>query len=203
MTRDEELHIIRSVLDGDVNAFEKLVLENQKNVYNLALKMLGNPEDASDVSQETFLRAYRSLGSFQGDSRFSVWLYRMTSNVCIDLLRKRKRRAEVSMTVVNDEDEESELEIPDERFSPEQTLDRQERVRAVREGLQKLPEEYRRILTMREIGGLSYEELAEALDLELGTVKSKLFRARKKLCEVLLESGNFSPPDASKGRKEV
>ncbi len=203
MTRDEELHIIRRVLDGDVNAFEKLVLENQKNVYNLALKMLGNPEDASDVSQETFLRAYRSLGSFQGDSRFSVWLYRMTSNVCIDFLRKRKRRAEVSMTVVNDEDEESELEIPDERFSPEQTLDRQERVRAVREGLQKLPEEYRRILTMREIGGLSYEELAEALDLELGTVKSKLFRARKKLCEVLLESGNFSPPDASKGRKEV
>ena len=203
MTRDEELHIIRRVLDGDVNAFEKLVLENQKNVYNLALKMLGNSEDASDVSQEAFLRAYRSLGSFQGDSRFSVWLYRMTSNVCIDFLRKRKRRAEVSMTVVNDEDEESELEIPDERFSPEQTLDRQERVRAVREGLQKLPEEYRRILTMREIGGLSYEELAEALDLELGTVKSKLFRARKKLCEVLLESGNFSPPDASKGRKEV
>ena len=203
MTRDEELHIIRRVLDGDVNAFEKLVLEHQKNVYNLALKMLGNPEDASDVSQETFLRAFRSLGSFQGDSRFSVWLYRMTSNVCIDFLRKRKRRAEVSMTVVNDEDEKSELEIPDERFSPEQTLDRQERIRAVHEGLQKLPEEYRRILTMREIGGLSYEELAEALELELGTVKSKLFRARKKLCEVLLESGNFSPPDASKGRKEV
>ncbi len=203
MTREEELHIIRRVLDGDTNAFEGLVLEHQKNVYNLALKMLGNPEDAMDASQECFLRAFRSLSGFQGDSRFSVWLYRMTSNVCIDFLRKKKRRAEVSMTVVNDEDEESELEIPDERFSPEQALDRQERVRAVREGLQKLPEEYRRILTMREIGGLSYEELAEALDLELGTVKSKLFRARKKLCEVLLESGNFSPPDASKGRKEV
>ena len=203
MTREDELKIIRRVLDGDANAFEALVLEHQKNVYNLSLKMLGNPEDAMDASQETFLRAYRSLGSFQGDSRFSVWLYRMTSNVCIDLLRKRKRRAEVSMTVTNEDDEESELEIPDERFSPDAALDKAERVRAVREGLRKLPEEYRRILTLREIGGLSYEELADALELELGTVKSKLFRARKKLCSLLLESGNFSGADASKGRKEV
>ena len=203
MTKDEELNIVRRVLDGEVNAFERLVLENQKNVYNLALKMLGNPEDAMDASQETFLRAYRSLAGFHGESRFSVWLYRMTSNVCIDMMRRKKRRSEVSMTVTNEDDEESELEIPDERFSPEQTLDKAERVRAVREGLKQLPEEARRILTLREIGGLSYEELAQALDMELGTVKSKLFRARKKLCAILMESGNFSPDDASNNRKEV
>ena len=203
MTREEELHIIRRVLDGDTNAFEGLVLEHQKNVYNLALKMLGNPEDAMDASQECFLRAFRSLSGFQGDSRFSVWLYRMTSNVCIDFLRKKKRRAEIPLTVSDEDDEERELEIPDERFSPEAVFDKAERVRAVREGLKKLPEEYRRILTLREIGGLSYEELADALDMELGTVKSKLFRARKKLCEILTESGNFSPSDASNSRKEV
>ena len=203
MTKEEELRIIRRVLDGDANAFERLVLENQKNVYNLALKMLGDPEDASDSSQEAFLRAYRSLSSFHGESRFSVWLYRMTSNVCIDFLRRKKRRAEVSMTVVDDEDEEKELEIPDERFSPEAAFDKEERVRAVREGLMKLPEEYRKILTLRELGGLSYEELAEEMGLELGTVKSKLFRARKKLCGILIDSGNFSPPDASNTRKEV
>ena len=203
MTREEELHIIRRVLDGDANAFEVLVLEHQKNVYNLALKMLGNPEDAMDASQECFLRAFRSLAGFQGDSRYSVWLYRMTSNVCIDFLRKKKRRAEVPLAVSDEDDEERELEIPDERFSPEAAFDKAERVRAVREGLQKLPEEYRRILTLREIGGLSYEELADALELELGTVKSKLFRARKKLCEILTENGNFSPPDASNSRKEV
>ena len=191
------------MLDGDSNAFEKLLLDNQTNVYNLSLKMLGNPEDAMDASQEAFLRAFRSLDSFQGDSRFSVWLYRLTSNVCIDILRKKRRRTEVSLTVVNDEDEESELEIPDERFSPDAVLDKAERVRAVREGLQKLPEEYRRILTLREISGMSYEELADTLELELGTVKSKLFRARKKLCSILMESGNFSETDASKGRKEV
>ncbi len=203
MTREEEQIIIRRVLDGDSNAFEKLLLDNQTNVYNLSLKMLGNPEDAMDASQEAFLRAFRSLDSFQGDSRFSVWLYRLTSNVCIDILRKKRRRTEVSLTVVNDEDEESELEIPDERFSPDAVLDKAERVRAVREGLQKLPEEYRRILTLREISGMSYEELADTLELELGTVKSKLFRARKKLCSILMESGNFSEADASKGRKEV
>ena len=203
MTREEEQIIIRRVLDGDSNAFEKLLLDNQTNVYNLSLKMLGNPEDAMDASQEAFLRAFRSLDSFQGDSRFSVWLYRLTSNVCIDILRKKRRRTEVSLTVVNDEDEESELEIPDERFSPDAVLDKAERVRAVREGLQKLPEEYRRILTLREISGMSYEELADTLELELGTVKSKLFRARKKLCSILMESGNFSETDASKGRKEV
>ncbi|MBR4157778.1 MAG: sigma-70 family RNA polymerase sigma factor [Oscillospiraceae bacterium] len=203
MTREEEQIIIRRVLDGDSNAFEKLLLDNQTNVYNLSLKMLGNPEDAMDASQEAFLRAFRSLDSFQGDSRFSVWLYRLTSNVCIDILRKKRRRTEVSLTVVNDEDEESELEIPDERFSPDAVLDKAERVRAVREGLQKLPEEYRRILTLREISGMSYEELADTLELELGTVKSKLFRARKKLCSILMESGNFSETYASKGRKEV
>ena len=203
MTREEEQIIIRRVLDGDSNAFEKLLLDNQTNVYKLSLKMLGNPEDAMDASQEAFLRAFRSLDSFQGDSRFSVWLYRLTSNVCIDILRKKRRRTEVSLTVVNDEDEESELEIPDERFSPDAVLDKAERVRAVREGLQKLPEEYRRILTLREISGMSYEELADTLELELGTVKSKLFRARKKLCSILMESGNFSETYASKGRKEV
>ncbi len=203
MTREEELQIIRRVLDGNANAFEKLVLENQNNVYNLALKMLGDPDDAMDASQEAFLRAYRSLDSFHGESRFSVWLYRLTSNVCIDLLRKRKRGAEVSLTVRNEEDEESELEIPDERFSPETILDRSERIKAVRDGLSRLPEEYRNILTLREIGGMRYEELSEALGLELGTVKSKLFRARKKLCAILLECGNFSDSDASNSRKEV
>lgn len=203
MTKDEELQIIRRARSGDTRAFETLVLENQKNVYNLALKMLGSEEDAKDAAQEAFLRAYRSLDSFHGDSRFSVWLYRTASNVCIDFLRRKKRRAEISMTVSNEEDGDSELEIPDERFSPEAMLEKAERIRALREGLQKLPEEYRRILTLREIGGMSYEELAQVLELELGTVKSKLFRARKKLCSILLESGNFPQSDASQGQKEV
>ena len=203
MTREDELDIIRRVLDGDVNAFEQIVLTHQKNIYNLALKMVGNPDDAFDISQDAFLRAYNSLSSFHGDSKLSVWLYRLTSNICIDFLRKKKRRNEVQLSILEDDDEDRPLDIPDDRFSPDVELDRAEQRKAIHEGLAQLPENDRKILTLREISGLSYEEIAQALDLELGTVKSKLFRARKKLCNFLLDSGNFSSDSASKGRKEV
>jgi len=202
MTREEELDVIRRVLDGDVNAFEQIVLAHQKNIYNLALKMVGNPDDAFDISQDAFLRAYNSLSSFHGESKLSVWLYRLTSNLCIDFLRKKKRRNEVSLTVSDDEDEEI-LQIPDERFSPETEVERAEQKEAIRAGLEQLPDSDRQILVLRELNGLSYEEIAEVLQLELGTVKSKLFRARKKLCAFLIKSGNFSSDSPSKGRKEV
>lgn len=203
MTREEEQRVISRVLSGDSDAFELIVLAHQKNIYNLALKMVGNPDDAFDISQDAFLRAYNSLSSFHGDSKLSVWLYRLTSNICIDFLRKKKRRNEVQLSILEDDDEDRPLDIPDDRFSPDAELDRAEQRKAIHEGLAQLPENDRRILTLREIGGLSYEEIAQALELELGTVKSKLFRARKKLCSFLLESGNFSSDSASKGRKEV
>ena len=203
MTREDELDIIRRVLDGDVNAFEQIVLTHQKNIYNLALKMVGNPDDAFDITQDAFLRAYNSLASFHGDSKLSVWLYRLTSNICIDFLRKKKRRNEVSLTVQDDDEEDQLLQIPDERFSPESEVERTEQREAIRAGLMQLPENDRQILVLRELNGLSYEEIAETLELELGTVKSKLFRARKKLCSFLLKDGNFSPDSPSKGRKEV
>ena len=89
MTKDEEALIIREVLSGQVNRFEALVIAHQKGIYNLCLRMLGNEQDALDASQEAFFRAYRSLEGFRGDSKFSVWLYRLASNVCTDMLRKR------------------------------------------------------------------------------------------------------------------
>ena len=89
MTREQEAMAIRQVLDGDVNAFEPIVKEYEKNVYNLALKMTGNPEDAADIAQEAFIKAYNSLRSFRGDSKFSVWLYRIVSNLCLDFLRSK------------------------------------------------------------------------------------------------------------------
>lgn len=203
MTREEEQRVISRVLSGESDAFELIVLAHQKNIYNLALKMVGNPDDAFDISQDAFLRAYNSLSSFHGDSKLSVWLYRLTSNICIDFLRKKKRRNEVQLSILEDDDEDRPLDIPDDRFSPDAELDRAEQRKAIHEGLAQLPENDRKILTLREIGGLSYEEIAQALELELGTVKSKLFRARKKLCSFLLESGNFSSDSASKSRKEV
>ena len=116
MTREEELELVRKVQDGDSSSFEQLVLENQTRVYNLALRTVGNEDDAFDMSQEAFIKAYNSIGSFRGDSRFSVWLYRLTVNVCLDFLRSEGRKAHSSLTYI-DEEEEKELEISDERIS--------------------------------------------------------------------------------------
>lgn len=191
MTREEEAVVVRRVIDGDANAFEVLVSEYEKNVYNIALRMTGNPEDASDMTQEAFIKAYNSISNFRGDSKFSVWLYRIVSNVCLDFLRSRSRRPTVSLSVEDDEGEETELEVADESEAPETMLERSLTRDSVRRGLQTLPSDYRQILLLREIQGMSYEEIAETLSLEAGTVKSRIFRARKKLCAFLIEDGNI------------
>lgn len=197
MTREEEMLILQQVQKGDVNAFEHLVRAYEKNVYNLSLRMVKNPDDAADMTQEAFIKAYNSLPSFRGDSKFSVWLYRIVSNVCLDFLRSVSRHPTVSLSVENDEGEETELDIPDESQSPEELLERKLTRESVRRGLEALPEDYRQILLLREIQGLSYEEISTILSLELGTVKSRIFRARKKLCEFLLSDGNIPVPLAS------
>ena len=194
MTREQELAVIRRVQRGDANAFEYLVAAYEKNVYNLALRMTGNPEDAEDMAQEAFLKAYSSLDSFRGDSKFSVWLYRIVSNVCLDFLRKQKKRQSFSLSMEDDDGEEGELELPDLRRLPEDELEKKLTRDAVQRGLAQLPEDARQILLLREIQGLSYEEIASALGIDLGTVKSRIFRARKKLCAFLLADGNI--PDA-------
>ena len=185
---------MRRVLEGDVNAFEDLVTEHEKGVYAIAQRMTGNAEDAADMTQETFIKAYNSLSSFRGDSKFSVWLYRIATNVCLDFLRSRSRKPTVSLSVEDDDGEETQMDIADESQSPEQLLERGLTRDAVRRGLKSLSPEYRQILLLREIQGLSYEEIAEALVLEVGTVKSRIFRARKRLCAFLLADGNI--PDA-------
>ena len=194
MTREEEYAVIRRVCAGDTDAFEALVTAYQKQVYNLALRTVGNEEDAADMTQEAFLRAYRSLGSFRGESKFSVWLYRLTTNICIDFLRSRGRRPTVSLTAADEDEEPQELDVADDRFDPVQSLERAELRRAVQRGLASLPEDYRRILMLRELSGLSYAEIGQVLRLEEGTVKSRLFRARKKLCDFLRKDGNL--PDS-------
>ncbi|MBP3484822.1 MAG: sigma-70 family RNA polymerase sigma factor [Oscillospiraceae bacterium] len=196
MTKFFENEIIRSVLRGNVNDFEKLVTAYEKNVYSLALRMVGDPEDAADMTQETFIKAYRSLSSFRGDSKFSSWLYRIASNVCLDFLRSRSRHPQVSLSS-SDEDGRTAFELPDMSRNPEEQLMKKLSMEAVRRGLEQLPEQQRQILVLRELGGLSYAELAQTLGLEEGTVKSRIFRARKRLCALLLRDGNISGGAAS------
>lgn len=200
MTEVSEKKIIEKVLGGDANAFEELVLKYEKTVYNLALRMVGDRDDASDMTQEAFIKAYGSLSSFRGDSKFSVWIYRITTNVCLDFLRSKSRKQQVSLTV-SDDDEDAQLDIPDPSSDPEQQLMQKISMQSVEEGLKTLPDKQRQILVMRELGGMSYAEIGAALSLEEGTVKSRIFRARKRLCAFLLDSGNIPESIASKGMK--
>lgn len=200
MTREQEAEIIRRVQSGDTEAYEALVTEYQKNVYNLALRMTGNPEDAADMSQEAFIKAYSSLALFRGDSKFSVWLYRIVSNVCLDHLRRQSRRQTLSLSVEDDEGDEAQIDIPDLSQSPEELLERQLTREAVRRGLDSLPPAQRQILLLREIQGLSYEEISAALNIDEGTVKSRIFRARKKLCAFLVSDGTI-PGSVSSSRQ--
>ncbi len=194
MTREQESAAIRRVLDGDVNAFEELVSAYEKTVYNLALRITGNAQDAEDMAQEAFLKAYHSLPHFRGDSKFSVWLYRIVSNVCLDFLRKQNRRPATSLSREDADGEEVEMDVPDESQSPQLLLERKLTREALQRGLQALPQDQRQILLLREIQGLSYEEIGQVLDLEPGTVKSRIFRARKRLCAFLVADGNI--PDS-------
>lgn len=192
LTHEEEMQIIAKVLDGDTNAFEALVNDQKKIVFNLALRMVGNEEDAYDLSQDAFLKAFTGLSSFRGECKFSSWLYKLTTNLCLDFIRKRNRHKVIPLTF-EDEDGESEyLEIPDETYSPDAQTEQKQLRESVRKGLSELPAQQREILVLREIGGLRYDEISQQLNIEEGTVKSRIFRARKKLCEILSKDGNIS-----------
>jgi len=199
--REDELCIIERVRQGDVNAFEQLVKAYERGVYTIAYKLLKNSEDAQDAAQEAFVKAYSKLDTFRGEAKFSAWLYKLTSNCCVDALRRR--REELSLTTESKEGEITELEIPDLRQNPELVLEKKELREAVRENLERLPAEYRRALILRELGELSYAEIAEELSVDIGTVKSRIFRARKKLHRLLCANGNFfenASSDIGEGR---
>lgn len=193
-----EQELVQAARSGDQSAFGALVEQNQNKIYGLCYRMTGNPEDAADLTQEAFLNAWRGLAGFGGKSSFSTWLYRLAANACIDFLRREKRRVELSMTL-DDGDEERQADIPDPRSSPERELEKREAQRALREGLAALSPQHREVLLLRETEGLSYQEIAQALGLEEGTVKSRIARARMALRDLLVKSGNFSFLPPSKG----
>ena len=202
MTAEAELLVIQKVLDGDSNAFEDIVLANQKNVYNLALKMTGSEEDALDISQEAFLKAFRQLGSFRGESRLSVWLYRLTYNLCIDFLRRKPRTGTISLTNQDDE-EPRDIEIPDFRNLPEEGLMRKETRKAIAESIDELGQRHREIIIMREITGMTYIDIASVLRINEGTVKSRLARARLNLASILVAKGTFPESYRLNGQRGV
>ena len=181
---------------GDQIAFEQLVIENQNKVYSLALRLVNDREEAADLAQEAFVKAWQGLSSFQGESSFATWVYRLTTNVCIDHLRKKKRRKGVEPSVSLNDEESGWAEPADRESDPQLLLERSERGKALARALARLPDWQRRTLVLRELSGLSYQEIGDALDIDLGTVKSRIARARLSLRKILLEDGNFfdGPP---------
>ena len=185
MTPDE---LARAAAKGDIDAFETLLGLYQNKVYGLALRMCGSEEDAWDVAQEAFLAAWKGLPRFRGEAGFSTWLYRLTSNAAIDHLRRVKRqRGEVSLDGGGPG-----LDAVDDAPSPQAQAEETELREAVAEGLSMLSEDHRQALLLRELRGLSYEEIASELRVDLGTVKSRISRARGSLRKILVKNGNLS-----------
>ncbi len=198
--RAQEQQLVSAAQQGDMEAFEALIHLYEKRVFALTLRMCGNPEDAAEAAQEAFLAAWQGLAFFRGDSSFSTWLYRLASNACVDLLRRESRhRTAAGLSL---DDEELNLEVPDAMPSPQDEAERRELREEIERGLAALSPEHREVLVLREIHQLSYDEIAETLDLDVGTVKSRISRGRKQLRKFLLKSGNFSPPSASKGTEK-
>lgn len=175
---------------GDQEAFGELVRIYEKRVFALTSRMCRNPDDAAEAAQDAFLAAWQSLPKFRGDSSFATWLYRLASNACVDLLRRENRRQADSL-------DEAALDLPSTEPSPQESAERKGLREQVEDGLRQLPPDYRAVLVLREIHQLRYDEIAQALSLDVGTVKSRINRGRKRLREILLQSGNFSAPPAS------
>ena len=189
----DENALIQSAQKGDIDAFNRLVLAYQHQVFNLAYRIMGEEAAAADATQEAFISAYNHLKSFRGGS-FKSWLLRIVTNACYDDLRRRKRRPATSLEdLAKDDDGDAEFDLPSPTDGPETIVQRREMAALLQVGITTLPDDQRIVLVLSDVQGLSYEEIAEMTNSNLGTVKSRLSRARGKLREYLQAHGELLP----------
>lgn len=182
----DEQALIQSCKDGDVGAFDQLVRRYEKRVFNCALRISGNYNDASDVAQEAFIRAFSSIQTFRGDAKFATWIYRIVTNVYLDERKKSKAHRQTSLDDYIELEENSvSRQIEDDSPTPDEVVENKERARALQNAINSLPDYQRVIVTLYHMQHRSYEEIAEILNLPIGTVKSRLNRARIALGEKL------------------
>jgi len=175
----EEKYWIERSRKGDLAAFDKLVRQYEKSVYNTAYRLSGSHDDASDIAQEAFIRAWNNLKSFRGDSAFSTWLYRIVTNVFLDDRKRKRARPHRSLDDALDLDESSvQRQYEDPAPGPEAVAENEERRQILEQAIHTLPEAQRMMVVMYHAQGLAYEEIAEITQLPMGTVKSRLNRAR-------------------------
>lgn len=187
---------------GNLQAFEALVALYEKRAFNLALRMTGSMEDAQDITQEAFIKVYTGLRQFRGDAAFSTWLFRIVSNMCLDELRKRRRRAALSIDEpIPQPDGEISRQLADLRADPQDAVEGNDLKRLVQQAILQLSADHRLIVVLRDLQGFSYEEIAGMLECSLGTVKSRLSRARTALRRALEEQELFHRDDVKSGAR--
>ncbi len=183
---DDDRQLIASCLGGQREAFGELVSRYQARLYNAAIRLVDSPDDAADVVQDAFLNAYQSLHTFKGDAEFFTWLYRIAFNAAISL--KRKKRAAVSLDAVGP-DAGIDPDDPSEYVKPGAALERTEEETQLQEAMNRLSHEHREVLVLKDIDGVKYEDIAEILGVPIGTIRSRLHRARLELRELLENEG--------------
>ncbi len=181
-----ELWLVEESRKGNVDAFEELIKDYKRVAYNIALRILRNVEDAEDASQEALIKVYKSIQNFNMQSTFKVWMYRIVVNTCIDFKRKKNINV-VSMDEGIDVGGDNQVyrEIADDSANPDVLLEKNFNSKVINDAVSKLEDDYKAIIILRDIQGFSYSEIAEILSCNLGTVKSRLNRARKSLKEIL------------------
>jgi RNA polymerase sigma factor (sigma-70 family) len=184
-TRDD-LDLVKRAAEKDPKAYEKLLKKYRKSVYYMLLKMVNNSDDAEDLTQEAFAKAFNSLHKFDSKYAFSTWLFRIATNNCIDFIRKKRvQTISIDTPYENDEGESFSFDIKDPDDNPDEKMLRKQRKEYLGIAVQKLPDKYKRLVDLRYFQELSYEEVAQELELPLGTVKAQLFRARELLAQEL------------------
>lgn len=187
-----ETELIKKCQNGDMDSFDILVSLYSDRAYAVAFGVMGNKHDAGDMTQEAFIKVFKNIGKFNFQSAFNTWLHRIVKNVCIDELRKRKRRSVLSLdATINSGDGEYMLQIPDDSPGIQEILEKEETQKFIWKALNELKENHRLVLVLADIKGYDYTEVAEMLDVPVGTVKSRISRARIKLSEIIRNQGTF------------
>ncbi|WP_244971252.1 RNA polymerase sigma factor [Vallitalea guaymasensis] len=189
MLHDMEKTIIKKAKKGDKDAFEKLIIKYEKRVYNIAYQMFGNEHDANDMAQEVFIKIYKSLDKFNFKSSFSTWIHRITVNTCIDEYRKKKKNNKVESMDESMEQQDGVIhkQFVDKGLTPEEKVIKNENILFIRESINELKEEHKMIIILRDIKGYSYDDIADILGISIGTVKSRISRARLSLKKIIIE----------------
>lgn len=183
---EEDRILVSAAKTGDQKAFEDLMKKYRKSVYYMLLKMVYNPDDAEDLTQEAFAKAFTSLHKFDSKFAFSTWLFRIATNNCIDFIRKKKLLTySIDQPVDEDSDRPFFIDIRDKNYNPNEEMIHSQRSQIIHEAVEKLPQRYKILVKMRYFEEKAYEELADELNLPLGTVKAQLHRARELLNELL------------------